>query len=71
MFDDPDVTLFATVFAIGAVVVALIWFLWVAPSERRYHERKLQAVQKQIMRREEMLINENNDASAGGENSEN
>ena len=55
MFDDPDLTLFAYVFSIGSVVVALIWFLFVVPAERRHHERKLQAVQEQIRRREEML----------------
>ena len=55
VFDDPDIKLFTYVFVIGAIVVALIWFLFVVPAERRYHERKLKAVQEQIRRREEML----------------
>lgn len=65
MFEDPDLTLFAYVFVIGAVVVAIIWFLFVAPAERRYHERKLKAVQDQIRRREEMLSGQ--DSSAGSQ----
>ncbi len=69
MFDDPDLTLFATVFSIGAVVVALVWFLLVVPAERRYHERKLQAIQEQIRQREEMLKSKANDASTDSEHS--
>lgn len=69
MFDDPDLTLFAYVFAIGSVVVALVWFLIVAPAERRYHERKLRAVQEQIRKHEEMLKNKN-DAPVGEEKHE-
>ena len=46
MFDDPNITLFVYVFVIGGIVVALVWFLMVVPAERRYHERKLQAVQE-------------------------
>ncbi len=69
MFDDPDLTLFATVFSIGAVVVALVWFLLVVPAERRYHERKLQAIQEQIRQREEMLKSKANDASTDNEHS--
>ncbi|MBT8080566.1 MAG: type II secretion system protein M [Gammaproteobacteria bacterium] len=61
MFDDPDIKLFTYVFVIGSIVVALIWFLFVAPAERRHHERKLQAVQEQIRRRQEKL----NEQSAG------
>ena len=69
MFDDPDLTLFATVFSIGAVVVALVWFLLVVPAERRYHERKLQAIQEQIRQREETLKSKANDASTDSEHS--
>ena len=63
MFEDPDITLFAYVFVIGSIVVAIIWFLFVAPAERRYHERKLRAVQDQIRRREEMLAGNDPEAA--------
>jgi membrane protein YdbS with pleckstrin-like domain len=69
VFEDPNITLFAYVFVIGSVVVALVWFLFVVPAERRYHQRKLQAVQEQIRRREEALSNEIDNAPDNSENS--
>jgi len=41
--------------AFAALVIAAfvaIWFFVVIPSERRHHERKLAALQKQIEKRE-------------------
>ena len=70
VFDDPNITLFAYVFVIGGIVVALVWFLMVVPAERRYHERKLQAVQEKIRRREETIINDGNETSSEAENSD-
>ena len=63
MIDDPDLQLVAYVLGIGSVVVALVWFLLVVPAERRYHERKLHAIQEQIRRREEILNSEKSDAA--------
>ena len=39
--------------AVGMIVV--IWFVFVAPSERRYHERKLKLMQERIEKREQRL----------------
>jgi hypothetical protein len=63
MIDDPELRLAAYVLGIGSVVVALVWFLLVVPAERRYHERKLHAIQEQIRRREEVLNSEESEAT--------
>ena len=39
--------------AVGMIVV--IWFVFVAPAERRYHERKLKLMQERIERRRRHL----------------
>ncbi len=37
---------------LGLTVFVAIWMLFVIPAERRYHERKLESLQKRIERRE-------------------
>ena len=39
------------------VVFIAVWTLLVIPAERRHHERKLEALQKQIKKREEQQEN--------------
>jgi len=36
---------------VATALVAVIWFAFVAPSERRYHEKKLQLLQERIEKR--------------------
>ena len=43
---------------VSTVLVALLWFAFVAPSERRYHERKLKHLQERIEKREQFLQQE-------------
>lgn len=38
---------------IALALVLVIWFAFVAPSERQYHERKLKLLQERIERREQ------------------
>ena len=48
--------------ALAALAIAAfgaVWFFIVIPSERRYHERKLAALQKQIEKRQAAKQNEN------------
>ena len=35
---------------VALVLIAVIWFVFVVPSERRYHERKLRLMQERIER---------------------
>ena len=35
---------------VALALIAVVWFVFVAPSERRYHERKLQLMQERIER---------------------
>lgn len=42
--------IYIAILALGAFVA--IWMLFVVPSERKYHERKLEALRKQIEKRE-------------------
>ena len=51
-----------TIIGLGAFVA--IWMLFVAPAERRHHERKLQMLQKKIEQRRAQKGQENNDSSA-------
>ena len=39
-----------------------IWMLFVAPAERRHHERKLELLQKKIEQRQASNNGENNEA---------
>ncbi len=41
-----------------------IWMLFVAPAERRHHERKLELLQKKIQQRQASNNKENSDALA-------
>ena len=45
---------------LGAFVA--IWMLFVAPAERRHHERKLELLQKKIEQRQVSNNGENNEA---------
>ncbi len=47
---------------LGAFVA--IWMLFVAPAERRHHERKLKLLQKKIEQRQASNNKENSDALA-------
>ena len=38
---------------VALLLIAVIWFAFVAPSERRYHERKLRLMQERIERRKQ------------------
>ncbi len=50
------------IIALGAFVA--IWMLFVVPAERRYHERKLELLQKKIQQRQAQGDPENSDSSA-------
>ena len=49
-----------TMIVLGAFVA--IWVLFVAPAERRHHERKLELLQKKIEQRQASNNKENNEA---------
>ena len=51
---------------LGAFVA--IWMLFVAPAERRHHERKLELLQKKIEQRQASNNEENNDALTDQDN---
>jgi len=51
---------------LGAFVA--IWMLFVAPAERRHHERKLELLQKKIEQRQASSSRENNDALTDHDN---
>lgn len=51
---------------LGAFVA--IWILFVAPAERRHHERKLELLQQKIEKRQAGKAQENNDSSAAQNN---
>ncbi len=44
------------------VAFVAIWMLFVAPAERRHHERKLELLQKKIEQRQASNNRENNEA---------
>ncbi len=37
---------------IGIGLFVAVWFLFVAPAERRHHERKLEMIQKKLEKRQ-------------------
>lgn len=37
---------------VALLMIVVIWFIFVAPAERRYHERKLKLMQERIERRQ-------------------
>ncbi len=51
---------------LGAFVA--IWILFVAPAERRHHERKLELLQKKIEQRQASNDKENNEALTDQDN---
>jgi len=51
---------------LGAFVA--IWMLFVAPAERRHHERKLELLQKKIEQRQASNNKENSDAMVDQDN---
>ncbi len=51
---------------LGAFVA--IWMLFVAPAERRHHERKLELLQKKIEQRQTSNNKENNEALTDQDN---
>ena len=51
---------------LGAFVA--IWMLFVAPAERRHHDRKLELLQKKIERRQASNNKENSDALTDQDN---
>ncbi len=40
---------------IGVLLVVIFWFLFVAPMERRVHERKMDLMRRKLERNEERL----------------
>jgi hypothetical protein len=68
-------SLYSTGLLVATALVAVIWFAFVAPSERRYHEKKLQLLQERIEKRrlslqEEALEQEDDAASSADGKSE-
>ena len=47
------------------VMIVVIWFVFVAPAERRYHERKLKLMQERIERRRRHLQERQTNKPAG------
>ena len=41
--------------AVALALIVAIWFGFVAPSERRYHERKLELMRERIERRRQVI----------------
>ena len=50
------------------VAFVAIWMLFVAPAERRHHERKLELLQKKIEQRQTSNNKENNEALTDQDN---
>ncbi len=48
---------------IGLGAFVAIWILFVAPAERRHHERKLEMIQKKLEKRQAQQGQENNESS--------
>ncbi len=40
---------------IGVVLVVVAWFLFIAPMERRMHDRKMELMRRKLVRNEERL----------------
>ena len=49
---------------VAVVMIVVIWFVFVAPAERRYHERKLKLMQERIERRQRHLQERQSSESA-------
>lgn len=48
-------SLYAVGFLVAITMIAAIWFGYVAPSERRYHDKKLEMLQERIAKRKQFL----------------
>ena len=53
-------------FLIGVALIVIVWFLFVAPMERRMHERKMQLMRRKLERNEERLRSLRADEQAEG-----
>lgn len=40
---------------IGAILVVVVWFLFIAPMESRVHERKMELMRRKLERNDERL----------------
>jgi len=40
---------------IGVVLIVIVWFVFVAPMERRMHDRKMELMRRKLVRNEERL----------------
>ena len=49
---------------IGLGAFIAIWILFVAPAERRHHERKLEIIQRKIEKRQTQTDQDNYESSA-------
>ncbi len=47
--------MFAYGILIGVVLVVVVWFLLIAPMERRIHERKVELMRRKLQHNEERL----------------
>ena len=58
-------------FTIGSLValalIAIIWFVFVVPAERRYHRRKLELMQERIQKHEQRNAQPTGDGLAGND----
>jgi hypothetical protein len=56
-------------FLVAIGVILVVWFAFVAPSERRYHEKKLKLLQERIEKREQHVKGRGSDdpAQSGGD----
>lgn len=50
---------------LGLTAFIAIWILFVIPAERRYHERRLESLQKRIEKREAALKERQSATQAG------
>ena len=55
MFENPDGKLFLYVIIGAAIALALLWFLVIAPIEKRNHERKMALLQERIKNHQEKM----------------
>lgn len=55
--------IYLAIIALGAFIA--IWFFFIAPAERRHHERKLEMVRKRIEQREAALAEQKRSVETG------
>jgi hypothetical protein len=64
-----------SIYSIGLLValglIAVIWFAYVAPSERRYYDKKLQMLQERIEKRRQILAEEESTGQGSSPDSSN